>query len=254
MRDSLRSRQISVGRVKATKSSEALADVLREQILAGGYDEGASLPSERDIVGETGLGRGSVREALRVLEVEGLIRTRTGRHGGAYTTRPDESGLTRFVSLFVRGRRVPMRALLEARTTIEPNLAFLAALNRTREDEIALSDACVAMEATTDSATFGRLNLAWHYCVAAASHNELLVAFLTSIESAIAQGSETHARVFEADFADIRPAVVRAHRAVTEAVVRGQADAAKRRMERHLNAYAATLADTASADVDVDVA
>ena len=129
-----------------------------------------------------GLGRGSVREALRVLEVEGLIRTRTGRHGGAYTTRPDESGLTRFVSLFVRGRRVPMRALLEARTTIEPNLAFLAALNRTREDEIALSDACVAMEATTDSVAFGRLNVAWHYCVAAASHNELLVAFLSSIE------------------------------------------------------------------------
>jgi GntR family transcriptional repressor for pyruvate dehydrogenase complex len=254
MRDRQRSRQISVGRVKATKSSEALADVLREQILTGGYDEGSSLPSERDIVDETGLGRGSVREALRVLEVEGLIRTRTGRHGGAYTTRPDESGLTRFVSLFVRGRRVPMHALLEARTTIEPNLAYLAALNRTRADEIALSDACVAMEATSNSADFGRLNLAWHYCVAAASHNELLVAFLASIESAIAQGSEAHAKVFEADFEDIRPAVVRAHRAVTEAVVRGQADAAKRRMERHLNAYAATLADAESADVDVDVA
>jgi GntR family transcriptional repressor for pyruvate dehydrogenase complex len=254
MRQTQRPRQMSVGRIKATKSSEALADVLREQILTSGFDEGASLPPERDIVDQTGLGRGSVREALRVLEVEGLIRTKTGRHGGAYTTRPDETGLTRFVSLFVRGRRVPMGALLEARTTLEPNLAYLAALNRTPADEVALNDACVAMEATTEGASFGRLNLAWHYCVAAASHNELLVAFLASIESAIAQGSEAHAKVFEADFADIRPAVVRAHRSVTEAVIRGQADAAKRRMERHLHAYAETLADAESGNVDVDVA
>jgi len=190
MRQGQRRRRITVGRVKATKSSEALADVLREQILTGGFDEGTSLPSERDIVDESGLGRGSVREALRVLEVEGLIRTKTGRHGGAYATRPDETGLTRFVSLFVRGRRVPMGALLEARTTLEPSLAYLAALNRSSADEAALNDACRAMEATTDSAAFGRLNLAWHYCVAAASHNELLVAFLSSIESTIAQGSE----------------------------------------------------------------
>jgi DNA-binding FadR family transcriptional regulator len=254
MRQGQRPRRITVGRVKATKSSEALADVLREQILTGGFDEGTSLPSERDIVDETGLGRGSVREALRVLEVEGLIRTKTGRHGGAYATRPDESGLTRFVSLFVRGRRVPMGALLEARTTLEPSLAYLAALNRTSADEAALNDACRAMEATTDSAAFGRLNLAWHYCVAAASHNELLVAFLSSIESAIAQGSEAHAKVFEADFTDIRQAVVRAHRAVTDAVIRGQADAAKRRMERHLHAYAETLANAESVDIGIDIA
>ena len=251
MRQSQRPRRITVGRVKATKSSEALADVLREQILTGGFDEGTSLPSERDIVDETGLGRGSVREALRVLEVEGLIRTKTGRHGGAYATRPDENSLTRFVSLFVRGRRVPMNALLEARTTLEPSLAYLAALNRTPADIAALNNACVAMEATTDRAAFGRLNLAWHYSVATASHNELMVAFLTSIESAIAYGSEAHAKVFEADFDHIRRAVVRAHRSVTDAVIRGQADAAKRRMERHLYAYAETLADADSVDVDI---
>ncbi len=244
MRERQRSARISIGPVKATKTSDALADALREQILTGGYDEGAALPSERDIVDETGLGRGSVREALRVLEVEGLIRTKTGRHGGAFTTRPDESGRSRFVSLFVRGRSVPIRALLEARTTIEPNLAYLAAVNHTAADAAALNDACAAMEAATDGIAFGRLNVAWHYCVANASHNELLVAFLLSISSAIAESSDAHARMFDADFAEIRGAVVRAHRGVTDAVVRGQPDAAKRRMERHLTAYADTIAGT----------
>jgi DNA-binding FadR family transcriptional regulator len=234
------------------KTSHALADALRERILGGDYGEGESLPSERDIVDETGFGRGSVREALRVLEAEGLIRTKIGRHGGAFTTLPDESGLARFVSLFVRGRRIPIRALLEARTTIEPSLAYYAALNRTPEDLALLKEACAALEATPDGAEFGRCNLAWHYCVAAASHNELLVAFLSSISSAIVRESDAHAKAFEADsLGEIRSAVIHAHQSITDAVVRGQADAAKRRMERHLNAYAATIDENESESVDV---
>lgn len=234
------------------KTSDALADALRERILTGDYAEGAALPSERDIVDETGLGRGSVREALRVLEAEGLIRTKTGRHGGTFTTLPDEHGLSRFVSLFVRGRRVPIRALLEARTTVEPSLAYFAARNRTPEDVVALIAACNAMEATPDGEAFGRCNLAWHYAVATAGHNELLVAFLSSISSAIANASDAHARAFEAGpVSEIRTAVIRAHRGITAAVVDGDADAAKRRMERHLNAYAATVESDPTSVVDV---
>jgi DNA-binding FadR family transcriptional regulator len=234
------------------KTSDVLADELRERILAGHYAEGAALPSERDIVDETGLGRGSVREALRVLEAEGLIRTKTGRHGGTFTTLPDEHGLARFVSLFVRGRRVPIRALLEARTTVEPSLAYYAALNRAPDDIAALRAACSAMEESPDGPEFGRFNLAWHYAVATASHNELLVAFLTSISSAIARESDDHAKAFEANaLGDIRAAVILAHQRITDAVVRGQPDAAKRRMERHLNAYAATVDAAGPQDVDV---
>jgi DNA-binding FadR family transcriptional regulator len=234
------------------KTSDALAAELRERILGGDYAEGAALPSERDFVDETGLGRGSVREALRVLEAEGLIRTKTGRHGGTFTTLPDEHGLARFVSLFVRGRRIPIRALLEARTTVEPSLAFYAALNRTPEDLVALREACAAMEDAPDGPEFGRANLAWHYAVATASHNELLVAFLSSIASAIARESDEHAKAFEAGaLGDIRAAVILAHQRITDAVVHGQADAAKRRMERHLNAYAATADGAGPQDVDV---
>lgn len=252
MKEGKPTRRISLGRVRATKSSDALADALRERILAGDAVEGAALPPERDIVDQTGLGRGSVREALRLLEAEGLVRTKTGRYGGTFTTVPDASGLTRFVSLFVRGRRVPIRALLEARTAIEPSLAYFAALNRTPDDVAALEEACALMEATPDGAAFGRHNLAWHYCIANASHNELLVAFLSSISNATAQVSDAHSNVFAtSSYEEIRTAVIRAHRGVTDAVVRGQAEAAKRRMERHLNAYVATVTETASADIDV---
>ena len=127
-----------------------------------------------------------------------------------------------------------------------------AALNRTPEDLALLKEACAALEATPDGAEFGRCNLAWHYCVAAASHNELLVAFLSSISSAIVRESDAHAKAFEADsLGEIRSAVIHAHQSITDAVVRGQADAAKRRMERHLNAYAATIDENESESVDV---
>jgi DNA-binding FadR family transcriptional regulator len=247
-------RPLRLGSLAAAKTPAALAEALRERILGGELREGTPLPPEREMVGETGLGRGSVREALRLLEAEGLIRTKTGRHGGTFTTLPDESGLTHYVSLFVRGRRVPIRALLEARTTIEPSLAYFAALNRTDGDVAELKKACADMEAAGDGEAFGRHNLAWHYAVAAASHNELLVAFLASIASAIGQASAAHAEAFEASpFDDIRAAVVRAHRGITDAVERGQPDAAKRRMERHLRAYTATATSTGPDDVAVEV-
>jgi DNA-binding FadR family transcriptional regulator len=243
-------RRATIGPLNGPPTAGSLASTLRERILTGEVREGTPLPPERAMVDETGLGRGSVREALRVLEAEGLIRTKTGRHGGTFTTLPDESSVARFVSQFVRGRRVPIRALLEARTAIEPNLAYFAARHRTPADVAALHDACAAMEAAPGDPEFGRHNLAWHFAIAGASHNELLLAFLTSIENAIADENEAHD--FPArSFGDVRTAVIHAHRRITEAVEAGDADAAKRRMERHLTAYAATASDPDAADVEV---
>jgi DNA-binding FadR family transcriptional regulator len=224
--------------VRSGKTSDALATVLRDRILAGEFLEGSPLPSERELVDQTGLGRGSVREAFRVLEVEGLVRTTLGRNGGTFTTTPSEAGLARLISIFVRGRNVPARALIEARMAIESGLAFHAALNRTDEDVADLESACSALSDAADGEHFAQRNLEWHYCVARASHNELLVAFLSSISSAITRESLDHAKAFEAGpITDIRNAVLRAHTGITVAIVSGDAAAAKRRMERHLGAY-----------------
>jgi len=248
-----KTRRLTIGKMKAGANAATLVEALRERILGGAFGEGAVLPPERDIVGATGLGRGSVREALRVLEAEGLIRTKPGRNGGTFTTLPDSGDLTHFVSVFVRGRRVPIRALVEARLTIESSLAYYAALNRTPAHIEALEDAASAVEAAPDGPEFARRNLDWHYSIAAASQNELLVAFLASIASAIARENDARSRAFEAEGVDVilRPAVLRAHRAITDAVVAGDAEAAKRRMERHLRAYADSTGDAAAEPIDI---
>ena len=117
----------------------------------------------------------------------------------------------------------------------------------------ALEDAAAALEATPDGPEFARRNLDWHYGIAAASQNELLVAFLASISSAIARENDARSRAFEAEGVDgiLRPAVLRAHRAITDAVVAGDAEAAKRRMERHLRAYAESTGEAAAESIDI---
>src|SRR5690606_27239204 len=65
------------------KASDVLAERLRQMILSGQIQPGHQLPAERELVKETSLSRASVREALRILELEGLIETRRGRGGGS---------------------------------------------------------------------------------------------------------------------------------------------------------------------------
>mgnify|MGYP006313047473 CR=1 FL=1 len=65
-----------------------MADQLREKILQGELPEGTDLPKERELREKAGLSRATVREALRILEGEGLIATRIGRNGGSAVARP----------------------------------------------------------------------------------------------------------------------------------------------------------------------
>ena len=78
---------LDLAAVVVPKASDVLAARLREMILSSGLAEGTPLPTERELVTQSGLSRASVREALRVLETEGLVVTRAGRDGGSQVRR-----------------------------------------------------------------------------------------------------------------------------------------------------------------------
>ena len=86
---------IDLSPVFVPKAADVLAETLREQILNGRLGVGSLLPNERELSERAGLSRTSVREALRILEVEGLIATRTGRNGGSEVVRPTSATLER---------------------------------------------------------------------------------------------------------------------------------------------------------------
>jgi DNA-binding FadR family transcriptional regulator len=221
------------------KAADVLAEQLREQILRGEIAEGTALPTERDLSVQTGLSRVSVREALRILEVEGLIETRIGRNGGSQVVRPSSSKVERSIGIFIRGQRIRFEAVLEAREAVEPQAARLAALHHTEEDWVALQSAHAQIEASgEDIPHFLAANLAWHMAVVRASANELLIAFASAISQSIYAATDLEGF----NSIEVRHAVHRAHQRVMDAIAARDGDAAARRMGRHVGAYVRSVA------------
>lgn len=230
-----------LGRIKVPKSSDVLAERLKQEILSDAYPPGSMLPTERELVSATGLSRGSVREALRILEAQGLVATRAGRYGGSTVSMPSDDHLAGHINIFARGRSIPLKALAEVRLALEPMVAALAAERRTEEDLNELRAISDRIEQTADDVedleAFLVENVNWHDALSAASHNDLLCALATSVSGLMFEASKLR------EFAsiDLRKRVCVAHRKLLEAIEEGDAGRARRRAEIDIEAYARIL-------------
>ncbi|WP_312858356.1 FadR/GntR family transcriptional regulator [Pseudonocardia pini] len=226
---------IRLSPMEVPKASDVLANELREHILSGVYPEGTPLPPERELVVQTRMSRTTVREALRILEVQGLIRIKAGRAGGAFVQRPGEESVASSLELLIRGRQIRLASVHETREAIEPSCARLAAQHRTTGDLVRLESANAAIAASGDLDEFLGNNVDWHVAVATASHNEILTGIMMALSRAIYTTTDNEGFIN----AEVRDIAVRAHRSVTRAIKERDADAAVRRMARHVHSYAA---------------
>jgi len=230
---------VKLGPVNVPKASDVLAADLRERILSGELAEGAALPAERELVKQTRVSRATVREALRILEVQNLVRVKTGRTGGAFVQRPTTKSMANSVSMLIRGRCIELIDLMETREALEPFCAELAARNRTDANLAELDRANDTIGDLDASLTqFLQANLDWHIGVAVASHNELLTGFMIALSQAIYAGTEDAAFVD----AEVRVVTTKAHRAITAAIRDRDSAAAGRRMRSHVHGYADAMA------------
>ena len=241
-----------LGRIKVPKSSDVLAERLKQEILSDGYTLGASLPTERELVSTTGLSRGSVREALRILEAQGLVHTRAGRYGGTTVSQPTTDQLASHINLYIKGRSVTLSALVEVRLALEPMVAALAAERRTEDDLSVLRAITKRIDwaAENDLSAFLEENVNWHDAIAAASHNDLLHTFATSVSGLMFEASQ----IKEFASAEVRQRVRHAHARIFAAIEAGDAELARRRVERDVQAYATILAAAVAAAGGVAVA
>ncbi|WP_214364855.1 FadR/GntR family transcriptional regulator [Pseudonocardia sp. H11422] len=221
--------------MEVPKASDVLANELRERILSDEYPEGTPLPPERELVTQTRMSRTTVREALRILEVQGLIRIKAGRAGGAFVQRPGEESVASSLELLIRGRQIRLASVHETREAIEPSCARLAAVHRTAGDLRRLETANEEIAASGDLDEFLRANVDWHIAVATASHNEILTGIMMALSRAIYTTTNNEGFIND----EVRDITVRAHRSVTRAIKERDADAAVRRMTRHVHSYAA---------------
>ena len=128
--------QLPLRRVR--KSYEQVADQLRELIVSGSIPQGGRLPTETVLARDFGVSRATVRESLRLLAAQGLIRTAKGQTGGSYVTLPTvdhiSESLGSSITLLADARDLTLEELIEVRELLEVPAARLAARRRAEGD------------------------------------------------------------------------------------------------------------------------
>jgi GntR family transcriptional repressor for pyruvate dehydrogenase complex len=155
---------------------QLIADELRSLIVSGELSEGDSLGHEPELVERFGVSRPSLREALRILEAEGLITVVRGVRGGVVVHAPDERMTARTAALVLQARNVPLADVFEARSFLEPAAAKAVASMRGRATAVKRLRKLVGEEeaAIEDPERFAAANAAFHEHLVALAGNQTL--------------------------------------------------------------------------------
>jgi GntR family transcriptional repressor for pyruvate dehydrogenase complex len=216
----------ALGRLSRAKLYEQVLERIRAHVAERELSAGDRLPSERDLAERLGVSRASVKQALVVLEAQGLLDIRHG--GGAYLTTNRLEVADPVEELVERRQRLP--EVLEAREALETKLAELAALRRTKSDLDAIDDALAFMQAEIKRGEFGiEGDRRFHEAVTAAANSSLLAEFMRSIAAQIAESRSESLRQ-----PGRPPRSLTQHRKIADAIRMSDPKGAAAAMRRHV--------------------
>jgi DNA-binding FadR family transcriptional regulator len=203
-------------------------DALRDNLRPGDL-----LLPERTMLEKYQTGRGTLREALRLLEFQGVIALKPGPRGGPVLQSPDASHLASTVVLLMQMKEAPFRTIVEVRTTLEPMISGLAA---ERMSEGSLDDLKGTIEQMRqeldDQHSFLDANKRFHDIIAWSSGNTLFGYIVDSLLG-IMDGT-----VLGVDYpGHRRAAILKAHEEIFEALKSRDPVASQERMREHIEAY-----------------
>ena len=226
--------------IEASRVSEGVSEQVEQAILTGKLSIGDRLPSERSLMEQFRASRGSIREALRVLESRGLIQIRHGDPAGPLVVGTFGKAITHYFGALARAERLALEDVIEFRMLIEGAAVYLAA-GQTKARLSPLVDAFKQMESSTDSEQLHQADLLFHRREVEVGGNPILVV----LEDALHQHLGTLAvsrGLAELPFAEARRLIVLGHGRVLEAILSGDGDLAALRARTNLQmAYARLL-------------
>ena len=212
--------------IERRKVYEQVSERLSAQIGTT-LQPGDALPSERELAERYGVGRSSVREALRMLESRGLIES---RGGGTFVIAPWRNPFQEPLSLVVAGEDVDRTQLFEVRRMLEAEAAALAAKRRSLGDLELMHEATDEMEAAIDSAdAYVAADIRYHLVIAEATGNRLLLHLMQAIRDRL---TEMFGTVFKFPGGPERS--VAQHRLITQAIAAEDAERARQAMTEHI--------------------
>ncbi|GAB2635851.1 FadR/GntR family transcriptional regulator [Prescottella soli] len=216
--------------------ADQVADQLRRRLQAGEWEIGSKLPGETTLATELGVGRSTIREALRMLAGQGMLRARQGAGVFVDRTEPEVDGWEGVL------QREAIAAVVEVRAAIEIEAARLAALRATDADVAAMRR---ALELRADAADapdreFVEADIAVHRSVVAAAHNPVLSELFETFVPRLADAMTEMIALLGLRHRDTEPDADE-HAALVDAIAAGDVDEAARVSRAHLEGMAADL-------------
>lgn len=217
-------------RARARKASDVVVSYVRDLIVVGQLPEGERLPSEADLMERFSLGRVTVREALRILERDGLVEPRRGPNGGLFVSHTDIEQVSEALALIFGLRRTTLGEFADFRLQIEPQVARLAAEHASGAQRRDLLASCAVAHPDT-----GYVYAAdFHNLVAKACGNDVYELVVRSMSASLA-------RHFRHELITSRhiDGNHQAHTRIAEHIAAGDATRAEKAMRTHLKHYRA---------------
>jgi len=217
--------------IKRRKIHEDVAEQIEQQVLSGLIEEGANLPSERELMSAFNVGRPAVREALLLLQRNGLIElSGNGRpvvtHPSASNVIEQLSSAARFLLSFEEGER----SFQDARRLFEAAIAKNAANIATEENLSALKFALDEnFRALGDADQFELTDVNFHFSIAKIGNNSVFIALHTAIREWLSMQRSVALRIQGVD-----KQAYKSHKEIYEAIAAKDPEAAWLAMDDHL--------------------
>jgi DNA-binding FadR family transcriptional regulator len=214
------------------RAFEEVCERIRKQLAAGKLKPGDKLPPERELSEQLGVSRAALREALRTLEIAGVIVLRKGVKGGAFVQSGDPANMTRVIQDLVHLGAISLGDLTEARLLIQSGVVRLACTRATQADIEAIGR---NIERTAEMSRLGlaeerRAAIAEFYrLLGLATRNEILKILVDSLTDILVRFLRGVSESTEL------PGLIAHRRRFLKHLQARDAAAATREMERHLN-------------------
>jgi GntR family transcriptional repressor for pyruvate dehydrogenase complex len=203
-----------------------LIGVFKRLILEGTLPPGGRLPAERELASSFGVSRGSLRQALKVLEIMGVISQRVG--DGTYLNSDAGAILGEPMEFLILLDGISAHELMEARLIVEPELAAQAALRATPEDIAQIRKEYTAMQRAADTNTLVEHDLLFHQAIFRVAGNRVCELMFSVVHRSLKELIMRTSQLVDPEHTLVL------HRRILNAIRKRDPDEARRRMSEHL--------------------
>lgn len=225
--------------VRKVRTHEQVLAQIEQKILDGDLRVGEKLPSERELAEALGVSRASIREALRALEVMGIIESRigSGPESGSFVSGKSNAALGNLLRLHMALAQIGLADLVDIRSQLEQSNARRAAVQRTDEDLSRLQSLVESMRASgLRYEEFNELDTEFHVSIAKASKNALATDLMQALRDAV-KYKMTAVFANLPDWRAVANQLILDHEQVVSAIAHNQPDMAAKLVGEHIERF-----------------